>query len=284
MNYVNHLNGFFNKANADIRMKPNHISLYMMLFNNWNSNRFKNPTSFPKEKIMKASKISSNTTYYKCIKELQLYGFIEHLPTSNPYLNSNVIMVDLSEYGKFGLKINEINYPIFEQDNQIALSKNSQHNEQVNELAYILNNNKTKLNNINIEIGTQSNFDSNENLIFKKNIDSNDSLKKEKKSSAKKEEKYKSNSEIPSLESVVDYFIFKLSTETEGNRFFNYYSSIDWLIGGKTKMRDWKAVARNWMMNQYKFQPKSNRHPELGEGLKPNHLHTANSKNYDEPL
>lgn len=279
MNYVNHLNGFFNKANADSRMKPNHISLYMMLFNNWNSNRFTNPTSIPKEKIMKSSKIHSNTTYYKCLKELQLYGFIEHLPTSNPYLNSNVIMIDLSELGKEGLKMMKTNYTNFEQDEKKVLSKNSQPTEQVNELAYIINNNKQKLNTINREFGTHSNFDNNKNLISKKNSDLIEAKKKEEKSSAKKEEKYKTNSEIPSLESVVEYFIFKLSTETEGNRFFNYYSSIDWLIGGTTKMRDWKAVARNWIMNQGKYNFKKSNPQNTSSNLS-----VVNIKNYDEPL
>ena len=279
MNYVNHLNGFFNKANADSRMKPNHISLYMMLFNNWNSNRFTNPTSIPKEKIMKSSKINSNTTYYKCLKELQVYGFIEHLPTFNPHLNSNVIMIDLSELGKEGLKMMKTNYTNFEQDEKKVLSKNSQPTEQVNELAYIINNNKQKLNTINREFGTHSNFDNNKNLILKKNNDLLEAKKKEEKSSAKKEEKYKTNSEIPSLESVVEYFIFKLSTETEGNRFFNYYSSIDWLIGGTTKMRDWKAVARNWIMNQGKYNFKKSNPQNTSSNLS-----VVNIKNYDEPL
>jgi hypothetical protein len=251
----------------------------MMLFNNWNSNRFTNPTSIPKEKIMKSSKINSNTTYYKCLKELQVYGFIEHLPTYNPHLNSNVIMIDLSELGKEGLKMMKTNYTNFEQDEKNVLSKNSQPTEQVNELAYIINNNKQKLNTINREFGTHSNFDNNKNLILKKNNDLLEAKKKEEKSSAKKEEKYKTNSEIPSLESVVEYFIFKLSTETEGNRFFNYYSSIDWLIGGTTKMRDWKAVARNWIMNQGKYNFKKSNPQNTSSNLS-----VVNIKNYDEPL
>ena len=268
MNYINQLNGFFNKANGDSRVKPNHISLYLMLFNSWNLNRFNNPTGFSKEEIMKASKIRSNATYYKCMKELQTLGFIEYLPALNAHSNANVIMVDLSEYGKTGPKIKQPNYSNFEQDSKTTSLKNSHANEHVNELAYILYNKKTNTNNLNIDNSTNSNFKKNNSLIGSK--------KKEEKSSAKKEEKIISF-EIPSLESVVHYFIFKLSTETEGNKFFNYYSSIDWLIGGKTKMRDWKAVARNWMMNTNKFKPKSNK-PQ------PNHLHTPKFKNYDEPL
>jgi hypothetical protein len=103
-----------------------------------------------------------------------------------------------------------------------------------------------------------------------------ESIKKKEKSSAKKEEA-NDNGITPSIEMILEYFVFKESSETEANKFFNYYSSIGWLVGGKTKMKDWKASARNWIMNQNKFQPKSNI-PQ------PNHLQTSNYKNYAEPL
>ena len=130
-----------------------------------------------------------------------------------------------------------------------------------------------------MDIGSHSNFDDTKNLIFFKNNGLIESKKKEEKSSAKKEEKYKTNSEIPSVESVVEYFIFKLSTQTEANRFFNYYSSLDWLIGGTTKMRDWKAVARNWIMNQGKYNFKKT----IAQNSS-NNLSVENNKNYDETL
>ena len=96
------------------------------------------------------------------------------------------------------------------------------------------------------------------------------------KSCAKKEEA-NNNGITPTIEMIMEYFAFKESSEIEANKFFNYYSSIGWLVGGKTKMKDWKASARNWIMNQNKFQPKSNL-PQ------PNHLQTSNYKNYAEPL
>ena len=87
------------------------------------------------------------------------------------------------------------------------------------------------------------------------------------------------NSILPSLELTVEYFLFQSSTETEANKFFNYYSSTGWLIGGKTKMRDWKAAARNWIMNQDKFKIKT----PIAQ-LMPHNLNIANNKNYAEPL
>jgi hypothetical protein len=267
---------------------------------------------------MKASKINSKATYHKCMKELEALGFMEYMPTFNPHSCSNVIMVnfsgELKKRPKFEPLTSSKNKPVqnlthskseqvVEQVNDInnlknnnlssnnnqkqdvepvqktTRLKNEQHIEQVNEQVYIYNN-KTYTNNINKDI-----YGNSEILNFK-NINAASveiQEKEEKKNCAKKEEANK-NGITPSIEMILEYFAFKESSETEANKFFNYYSSIGWLVGGKTKMKDWKASARNWIMNQNKFQPKSNRHPELGEGLKPNHLQTSNYKNYAEPL
>ena len=85
----------------------------------------------------------------------------------------------------------------------------------------------------------------------------------------------------PTLEETQIYFLEKNFPEIEAQRFFNYFESNGWLVGGRTKMKDWKAAARNWMLNTKKFK---SRHPELVEGLNPNHLHVTNQKNYGEAL
>ncbi len=88
------------------------------------------------------------------------------------------------------------------------------------------------------------------------------------------------------MESVKEYFKFQNFTEFEAERFFNYYSSIGWLIGGKTKMKDWQAAARNWMLNTPKFSvnlpnpstQKANPQPRAYN------LNATIDKNYAEPL
>ena len=180
MNYIKHLTGFFNKIADENKLNPTHISLYLALFQCWNVNRFKNPTGISREEIMKASKINSNATYHKCMKELQTLGFIEYLPTFNPHSSSNVNMINFSEEAKTKPKHEPLTYSNNEPVQKTTLSKNNKAIEQVNEQAYIYNNKQTYLNNINIDIGTNSNFLENENLIFEEN--------KEEKSSAKKEE------------------------------------------------------------------------------------------------
>ena len=304
MNYIKHLTGFFNKINNENAINPTHISLYLALFQCWNVNRFKNPTGISREEIMKASKINSKATYHKCMKELQALGFMEYMPTYNPHSCSNVVMMNFSDvsnnrpkfepltssknkpvqnltYSKNEQVVEQVNYgnslkynnlksnknpnQNVEPAQNITRLKNEQHIEQVDEQVYI-DNNKTYTNTINKDIDTKS------EILKSKN--SNTAPKE--KSCAKKEEA-NNNGITPSIEMILEYFAFKESSETEANKFFNYYSSIGWLVGGKTKMKDWKASARNWIMNQNKFQPKSNI-PQ------PNHLQTSNYKNYAEPL
>ena len=298
MNYIKHLTGFFNKIADENKLNPTHISLYLALFQCWNVNRFKNPTGISREEIMKASKINSNATYHKCMKELQTLGFIEYLPTFNPHSSSNVNMINFSEEAKTKPKHEPLTYSNNEPVQKTTLSKNNKAIEQVNEQAYIYNNKQTYLNNINIDIGTNSNFLENENLIFEENKEEKSSAKKEEiplaladdnlqilkkiaeSSENKNERQIKNlNSIIPSLELTIEYFMFQSSTEIEANKFFNYYSSTGWLVGGKTKMRDWKAAARNWIMNQDKFKIKT----PIAQ-LMPHDLNIANNKNYAEPL
>ena len=307
MNYIKHLTGFFNKINNENTINPTHISLYLSLFQCWNVNRFKNPTGISREEIMKASKINSKATYHKCMKELEALGFMEYMPTYNPHSCSNVIMVnfsgELKNRPKFEPLTSSKNKPvqnlthskseqIVEQVNNVnslknnnlksnkntnknikpvqktTRLKNEQHIEQVDEQVYIYNN-KTYTNTINKDIYGNSNILNSEN--------SNKAPEENKEKSCAKKEEANNNGITPSIEMILEYFAFKESSETEANKFFNYYSSIGWLVGGKTKMKDWKASARNWIMNQNKFQPKSNL-PQ------PNHLQTSNYKNYAEPL
>jgi hypothetical protein len=253
---------------------------------------------------MKSSKINSKATYHKCMKELETLGFMEYIPTYNPHSCSNVIMVnfsgELKNRPKFEPLTSSKNKPVqnlthskseqvVEQVNDInnlknnnlksnknsnknikpvqktTRLKNEQHIEQVDEQVYI-DNNKTYTNNINKDIYGNS-----------ENLNSNTAPEENQEKSCAKKEEANNIGITPSIEMILEYFAFKESSETEANKFFNYYSSIGWLVGGKTKMKDWKASARNWIMNQNKFQPKSNI-PQ------PNHLQTSNYKNYAEPL
>jgi hypothetical protein len=294
MNYIKHLTGFFNKINYETNLNPTHISLYLALFQCWNVNRFKNPTGISREEIMKASKINSKATYHKCMRELELLGFMVYNPTFNPHSSSTIIMVNFSEEVKVNSKIPQPTHSNNEPVHYLTKTKNEQVIEQVNEQVYIYNKKQTVkniLNNIKIDMDKNLRNEPVQNLnpliIPKEKEIKTESGQQKEKSCAKKEKAIELDlifdTTPPSLEMILEYFSFKESSQTEANKFFNYYSSIGWLIGGKTKMKDWKAAARNWMLNTAKFAvtaPKS----DYNSQPKPMHLHTATQKNYDEPL
>ncbi|WP_445737616.1 transcriptional regulator [Mariniflexile sp.] len=283
MNYIKHLTGFFIRIASEETIYPTHISLYLALFQSWNINRFKNPISISRDEMMKASRIASKATYHKCIKELQNMGFIDYLPSYNPYSGSEVIIHDLSDRKSVFKKQPS---SIIDQTILINNQANSNGAEQVNE-PNIYNNTKTSKNNKNISIDTNFKiFNENEFLEVEK---------KEKKSSAKKremplafadtsEKKIKKSQQNPSLEQVKEYFKQEEYSEFEAERFYNYYTSNGWLIGGKTKMIDWNAAARNWMLNTAKFTINLPQNTQVKAQPKAKHLQVTEDKNYAEPL
>lgn len=82
----------------------------------------------------------------------------------------------------------------------------------------------------------------------------------------------------PDFENVKAYFLEQNFPELEAQKFFNYFSSNGWLVGGKTPMMDWKASAQNWMLNTNKFNSTENKNNRA------KHLKTITDKDYSEPL
>lgn len=90
MNYIKHLTAVYEKFADDDRLNPSHLSLYMALFQVWNLNRFRNPVSIARGEVMKLSKIASNKTYLKGLRELGQWGYIRYFPSRNPMKGSKV--------------------------------------------------------------------------------------------------------------------------------------------------------------------------------------------------
>lgn len=82
----------------------------------------------------------------------------------------------------------------------------------------------------------------------------------------------------PALSEIKMYFEEKDFLPEEAEKFFNHYESNGWLVGGKSKMKNWQAAARNWMINSKKFQ-----NVIAGEA-KQSHLSATTNKSYQEKL
>jgi hypothetical protein len=275
MNYIKHLTGFFEKVAIDKTLNPTHVSLYIALFQFWNCNRFKNPISISRDEVMRISKISSKATYHKCLKNLHSLGYINYEPSYNPFKGSHVILFNFSEDLKPLSKSERKpkNEPLFEQVNEQALNKSCTSSETGTEQALVPSinyiNNTNILNDKNV-----SNLEKHTKIFEEiNNLDLNNENLKEEKSSAKKEEKLK-----PEIEEVKTYFQENNFPEQEAQKFFNYFKSVGWLVGGKTPMVDWQAAAQNWMINAPKF---------ISNAEQPNRakqLNTTTNKDYSEPL
>lgn len=310
MNYIKHLTGFFEKVALDRTLNPTHISLYIALFQFWNCNRFKNPISISRDEVMRISKISSKATYHKCLKNLHSLGYINYEPSYNPFKGSHVILFNFSDDLKPVPKSERKpkNKLLFEQVNEQALNKSCTSSETGTEQAvvpsinYINNTNLLNKKNIsNLEMQAKK-FEEINNLDLKNEIEEMQSAfadtekkqtengQQKEKSSAKKEKDESCHTELvevshnqklnPVLEEVKTYFIENNFPEQEAQKFFNYFKSVGWLVGGKTPMVDWQAAAQNWIINSINFNHNTDTIPTN----RPKHLNTTTDKNYSEPL
>ena len=84
----------------------------------------------------------------------------------------------------------------------------------------------------------------------------------------------------PTIENVKAYFLEQHFPELEAIKFFNYFSSNGWLVGGKTPMVDWQAAAQNWILNS----PNFNHNTDTTPINRAKHLNTGTDKDYSEPL
>jgi hypothetical protein len=286
MNYIKHLTGFFEKVSIDFDLNPTHISLYMAVFQLWNQNRFQNPIGISRDELMRISKIASTATYHKCMKELTEKGYVKYKPSFNPFKGSTLDVINLDFYTKpiqkkeiKKLKSQQKNEQVIEQVTEQLINKHQTSTEHV---PYI--NNTNNLNIVNEQV--QKNQNQNQNCESEKACTelgrSVEDFDNKKRLRQKKENELVQRIP-PDLEDVVDFFKKQDKPFIEAEKFYNHFQSNGWLVGGKSPMKDWKAAARNWIINADKFNNK-NRHPELVEGPKPNHLHTSNNKNYGEPL
>jgi hypothetical protein len=304
MNYIKHLTGFFDKVSKDKILNPTHVSLYIALFQFWNCNRFKNPISISRDEVMRISKISSKATYHKCLKNLHSLGYINYEPSYNPFKGSQVYLFNLADelkpMPKSERNTSSNTEPVFKLVDEQLVNKSCTSSDTGTEQAlvpYINNTNNTNNQNIiKIVNGNEQTQNFQDDDSFFKKVDTEMPLafadtntnqteggqqKKEKKLREKKKMDLVTSSAVekPRIEEVKTYFLEQIFPEIEAQKFFNYFSSNGWLVGGKTPMVEWKAAAQNWMINANKFNSNEQNQPNRAK-----HLNTTIDKDYSEPL
>jgi len=305
MNFIKHFKGWITLVAADDRLKSHHVSLYNALFYCWNTNRFRNPTTIFRNEIMALSKIGSNNTYIAGMRELTAWGYIRYEPSYNPQRGSKVHLYRFdkgSEQG--GSKGSEQGT---DKGSERGTDKGSERGTDKGGATYYINipnsiNGINKLNGINayepihkisdVIDGGKTNTHS--ETIYPSGPGGTETETKTKTKAPGGRRRATSGSPdelgatkgspeqlgkaVPgTLEKVQAYFLEVNGPPLEAERFFNYFESNGWRVGGKTPMKDWRAAARNWISNAPMFASRQSNQP------KPGKLNTG-PKNYAEPF
>ncbi|MCU4157778.1 hypothetical protein J1N10_17515 [Carboxylicivirga sp. A043] len=224
---------------------------------------------------MKLARIGSPNTYVQALKDLQHHKFIRYDPSFDPNKGSEVYL--------YTFDTATCTPPVSKMIPSINYTNNKQTNTLYKEENFSISNSKKEL-----------------------NMKSTSSVEHHKSKCSPGGAAQRAEGVIPPLQHIKIYFHEKGHPESEAQRFFNYYESNGWLIGGKTPMKDWKAAARNWMLNIKKFEQKASDTRkkqfqksviEQSRDAKSKHLTSENppsvlrptspqpsSSNYDEPL
>lgn len=241
VNYIKHLENIHSTFVEDSRITPFHFSLYMALFHQWNSAMFPEQLSIARSEIMRFSKLGSVNTYTKCLKELHAFGYIEYVPSKNPYVGSSVNMYRFDNSSSNSCDTSMC----LKTDNSCDNTSETVVRPYINSI----NNNKQL-----------------------KTINNGVDLKIDQPTKSKREIFIS-----PSLEEAILFFKEKNKTDLDAEKFFNHFESNGWLVGGKSKMKNWQAAARNWMLNSDKFQSQK-KQPT------PGNLNVNQNKDYSVPL
>ncbi len=239
MNYIKLLNAAFEKFYFDDRLNPTHISLYMALFQEWNSSRFADELYINRRDLMRCAKIGSKSTYHRCIVDLDAWQYLSYFPSNNPYKGSKIKMAiirtadepDTGQYNPILEQLAEQYYP-----RGVPLEG---HHHPNNGQALVSNTNNIK----------QENY-----------------LKQPKGSQA-----------------VIIFFEEKGFDADEGKKFFDHYQEREWRTSDGKSIRDWRALATNWMDRTELFEEENKPKKEQASQIKDN-LRTTKNKNYGQPL
>lgn len=239
MNYIKLLNSAFSAFYFDDRLNPTHISLYMALFQEWNSSRFADEFFVNRRDLMRCAKIGSKSTYHRCVTDLDSWNYLTYFPSNNPYKGSKIKMAIIGtsvepDTGHYNPELEQL----AEQYHPIREPVVNQH-RPVSGQALVSNINNTKQINI--------------------------------------------NKQPKGRQAVLDFFIEKDFNADEGKKFYAHYEANDWKTSDGKAIRDWQALAKNWMDRTELFA-EENKPNKKGASQNRDNLRTTKNKDYGQPL
>ena len=250
MNYIKLLNTAFEKFYFDDRLNPTHISLYMALFQEWNSSRFANEFYVNRRDLMRCAKIGSKSTYHRCVTDLDSWLYLSYFPSNNPYKGSKIKMSiigssDDLNMGRYNPELEQL----AEQYHPIREPVAGQHHP-IN--GQVIDPHRP--------IGGQALVSTTNNIKQENNI-----------------------KQPKGRQAVIDFFKKNGFDEDEGIKFFEHYDTRNWQTSDGEQIRDWRALATNWMDRTELFDEKTKLNNKQASQIKDN-LRTTKNKDYGQPL
>ncbi|AXT63716.1 hypothetical protein D1816_19290 [Aquimarina sp. AD10] len=239
MNYIKLLNAAFEKFYFDDRLNPTHISLYMALFQEWNSSRFADEFYVNRRDLMRCAKIGSKSTYHRCVTDLDAWLYLSYFPSNNPYKGSKIKMSIIGTSDEPGMgRYNPTLEQLAEQYYPIREPVVGQHHP-INGQVLVSNTNNTK----------QENY----------------------------------TKQPKGRQAVIDFFEENGFDAYEGIKFFEHYEARNWQTSDGEAIRDWRALATNWMDRTELFDEENRTNKNQASQIKDN-LRTTKNKDYGQPL
>ncbi len=247
MNYIRHLNAFFVFVRRDNRLACSHVSLYLALFQYWNFNRFQNPFPVYRSDIMQLCKIGSKNTYHKCIKELHEAKYIMYHPAPTPYQPVKISMIRLDKQ----VPADPTQLDLFASPNNdtphvpiLTGTGTEIDTTQVPKVGQLIKQTNYKTSKV---CNTPTHF-----------LQANPSEEKEHTQPHVPNMGHGYHSEPvegPTLAEVEAHFKEKNYPAEEAARFFYYNQSKNWMLTEKFRVRNWKSLAKKWMLNYHSGKP-----------------------------
>ena len=250
MNYIKLLNAAFEKFYFDDRLNPTHISLYMALFQEWNSSRFMEEFYVNRRELMSVAKIGSKSTYHRCIVDLHAWEYLSYFPSNNPYKGSKIKMsiIGTSDEPDAG-QYNPILEQLAEQYYPRGVPLGGHHHPK------------------NGQVVNQHRPANGQALVSNTNHIKQENLIKQPKD----------------CRPVIDFFEERNFDITEAEKFYEHYADRNWQTGDGAPIRDWRSVAINWMDRTKLFEAENKPRKKQASQIKDN-LRTTKTKDYGQPL
>jgi hypothetical protein len=96
MDIATHLDRFFRDISVDARVTVTHISVYAAILQSLRKLETDNLSMFGFE-LMQVAKISSGKTYYKAVRELNEFGYINYEPSFKKNKPSRISLPESSD-------------------------------------------------------------------------------------------------------------------------------------------------------------------------------------------